>query len=166
MKKLKPSPVLNSSSREVMAEHEHSSVTPSLCHPRFWGFWGKMYVTQTKPCSGFTEPAQAGETLSTEGSIISCQILLSLCTRDKKYSYYSSHHYLCIWVIIALTDQGSQLRTPQRDKDKRMALSLQHACTKPLFSFLQSDCQVQLWVYVRSLSMICCFFQNLKDLLQ
>lgn len=55
------------------------------------------------------------EVLFTESNSDSCQVLMSPCSKDKEYSYYSCHHYLHISVIIVLSDQGSQHRTQQKD---------------------------------------------------
>lgn len=86
---------------------------------------------------------------------------MSPCTREKKYPYCCCHHYLHICVIIALTDQASQCRTLQKDEDKRMAPFLQLSYAKPLFSPLPNNCQVQLCVYVRSLSLIFFYFYTI-----
>lgn len=154
VKKFKPRPRITSSWRQMIAEHKHSTVTLSFCEPRFCSFWEEVYLIQTRPGFGYTVPNQAGEAVSTAGSSVSCQNLMSPCTSEKKYPYCSCHHYLHICVIIALTDEASQRRPLQKDKDKRMAPSLQLSSTKPLFSSLPSNCQVQLCVYVRSLSLI------------
>lgn len=69
-------------------------------------------------------------------------------------------------IYIFVLSLHSQTRLPQcstlqKDVDNRMAPSLQLSFSKPLFS-LPSNCQVQLCVYVKSLSLIIFFFTRRK----